>query len=208
MILFVAMATDLSESLISSEPRMLCSSRSNDESYQSYPDSNPAESSARDSLASSNYSNRYEQSPHSLSPTSPISCSRPLSTTSSTHQDPVATSKYVNVDDVVNPRFVPDESHSSTLSTLRREMAQCSFIKQPESQELVVGDTLRLTVDVVGFPIPSYRWYKDNRMLATTSKVLVTKGVNVDDGGIYYCEAVNEMGIVHSEDAFVKVKYN
>ena len=97
-------------------------------------------------------------------------------------------------------------SESSTLSKLRRGMAQCLFSKQPESQDLKDGDVLRLTVVADGFPVPSYHWYKDEQLLSVTSRVLVIKGVTVNDAGIYWCEARNEMGVVRSEDAFVKVK--
>lgn len=122
--------------------------------------------------------------------------------------NPGACSPYVNLDVLQSdPTYsLSTTSESSTLSTLRREMAQCLFSKQPESQELQDGDVLRLSVLADGFPVPSYQWYKDEQLLPVTSRVLVIKGVTISNAGIYWCEARNEMGVVRSEDAFVKVK--
>lgn len=75
------------------------------------------------------------------------------------------------------------------------------------------GSVITLKCSASGSPLPLIRWFHYNKLLSessylyrkpvidyTSSKGLVTSylnitNINIEDGGIYSCEAVNELGI-------------
>lgn len=165
--------------------------------------------------SSTAYANVHDHAPAPSFPASLVIHQNPAPLPFPGNRHPGSPSEYGNLSDLLptGPTSLPSiqqsvvSNSSSTLSGVRRELAQCLFTKQPESQEVTEGHVLRLTVEAVGFPVPSYHWYKDDQPLPTTSRVLVIREVKVSDAGIYFCEARNEMGVVRSDDAFVKVRF-
>ena len=77
------------------------------------------------------------------------------------------------------------------------------FITDPkDNQEVVINGEFSLTCSVEGFPRPSIIWFMNNTMISSgvsdvnTSMTVLTStltisNVNINDSGIYYCQAVS-----------------
>ena len=62
------------------------------------------------------------------------------------------------------------------------------------SKPLKIGETLVLDCPVDGIPIPSYKWYKDTKEVATGKKYSIK--IDGDKAfGIYICKASNKAGV-------------
>jgi len=48
---------------------------------------------------------------------------------------------------------------------------QPKFLKPIESQSVIVGEPLKLTAQVTGFPAPEIKWYKDGVLLRPTTGI-------------------------------------
>ena len=77
-------------------------------------------------------------------------------------------------------------------------------------EQLTSGSNLTLKCRVRGYPVPVITWYKDDTRLNATNHVLMTpdgelliKGLVARDGGVYTCEALNDLGMDRKE---VKIK--
>ena len=75
-----------------------------------------------------------------------------------------------------------------------------------------VGHIMTLTCEVVGFPVPVVKWYKNNMPLPKSDRFhvddqsrLTVKKLTVIDGGVYACRATNRFQSV-SESIKVTVK--
>lgn len=61
--------------------------------------------------------------------------------------------------------------------------------------------------DVVGNPEPVITWYNNDReIIGATQKMLVIVEVDLIDRGIYFCTAVNSLGNITSEEAYLNVR--
>lgn len=70
----------------------------------------------------------------------------------------------------------------------------------------VLGDTQRFECKVIGFPMPTIRWFKDGNEISANGRyenefnrdlgtiTLVIKNLKVEDEGIYQCKAENSEG--------------
>ena len=80
------------------------------------------------------------------------------------------------------------------------------FTAQPQSQTVNQGDSVTLSVTVIGDPTPSLQWFKDGEVVtgATASSYLIALATQ-DDIGSYYVRAENPAGIVFSGTANLAV---
>ncbi len=73
------------------------------------------------------------------------------------------------------------------------------------SNTVSAGDTLSLSCTVTGYPLPIVTWFKDtipykqgnisitNIDDTTVSSSLELSGVSLDEAGVYYCNASNDL---------------
>ena len=99
----------------------------------------------------------------------------------------------------------------SLLATLERSAEFCDSVPQfssqlPSATVAYLGETLKITCDVISrFPV-KYLWRKNVTVLPNQNKnVLVIKNVENDDEGQYRCEASNVIGTSISSTTFVRV---
>lgn len=77
---------------------------------------------------------------------------------------------------------------------------------QPQSQSLIVGAKLNLSVVASGDPAPTYQWEKNGYALeGETQSVLTINSVDATDAGSYRVKVTNENGEVMSSIASVGV---
>lgn len=61
--------------------------------------------------------------------------------------------------------------------------------------------------DVIGNPEPVITWYKDGlEIIGATQKMLVIAEVDLLDRATYHCTAVNSLGNVTSEKAYLNIR--
>ena len=61
--------------------------------------------------------------------------------------------------------------------------------------------------DAIGSPEPVITWYKDGlEIIGATRKMLVIVEVDFLDRATYYCTAINSLGNVTSEEAYLNIK--
>lgn len=102
-----------------------------------------------------------------------------------------------------------DKDNNGFLS--KEEFSQ-SFASKPEvdilqnEEQLTSGSNLTLKCRVRGYPGPAISWFKDDKRLKATDHVLMTpdgelfiKGLVAGDGGVYTCEALNDLGMDRKE---------
>ncbi|XP_064554448.1 obscurin isoform X2 [Drosophila montana] len=88
------------------------------------------------------------------------------------------------------------------------------FLKPIENQSIIVGEPLKLTAQVIGFPAPEVKWYKDGMLLRPSSNInfinnpngqigLSVDSVDANDAGIYKCMIINKEG---EEEGAAKVE--
>ncbi|XP_030557678.1 obscurin isoform X1 [Drosophila novamexicana] len=88
------------------------------------------------------------------------------------------------------------------------------FLKPLENQSIIVGEPLKLTSQVIGFPAPEVKWYKDGMLLRPSSNInfinnpngqigLSIDSVDANDAGIYKCIIINKEG---EEEGAAKVE--
>lgn len=73
-------------------------------------------------------------------------------------------------------------------------------------EQLTSGSNLTLKCQVRGYPGPAITWFKDDKRLKATDHVFMTpdgelfiKGLVAGDGGVYTCEALNDLGMDRKE---------
>ncbi|XP_032306037.1 muscle M-line assembly protein unc-89 isoform X10 [Drosophila ananassae] len=80
------------------------------------------------------------------------------------------------------------------------------FTMRLRDRRVQVTYPVRLTCQIVGYPVPEILWYKDDQLIATGRKYLTTSegqfftleiaATTLDDSGTYTCLAKNELGSV------------
>jgi hypothetical protein len=82
-----------------------------------------------------------------------------------------------------------------------------TFPVQPSAESVFTsGTTATLSVQAVGYPSPSYQWYKDGTAISgATSSSFVIAGVQATDAGQYVCVATNTGGSLMSTSAHMVV---
>ncbi|XP_034109415.1 obscurin isoform X3 [Drosophila albomicans] len=91
---------------------------------------------------------------------------------------------------------------------------QPKFLKPIESQSVIAGEPLKLSAQVIGFPAPEIKWYKDGVLLRPSSAINFINnpngqiGLSIDtvdgnDAGLYKCKIVNKEG---EEEGAAEVK--
>lgn len=75
-----------------------------------------------------------------------------------------------------------------------------SFDLYPRSQTVIAGSSVAFSVDAIGYPEPTYQWYKNGAAIsgATTRELRLD---NVQSGANYYVSASNSVGTVVSSGA-------
>ena len=78
------------------------------------------------------------------------------------------------------------------------------FVQRMANQTVKAGDSVTLTAEAVGVPIPMMSWQKDNRMIESGDRYIITTNGSVsmlyipcvqpDDGTWFQCCAVNIAG--------------
>ncbi|XP_017836914.1 obscurin isoform X3 [Drosophila busckii] len=88
---------------------------------------------------------------------------------------------------------------------VKPEEMQPKFLKQIENQSVIVGQSMKLSAQVTGFPAPEIKWYKDGMPLGPSSSINFINnpngqiGLSIDtvdglDAGVYKCIIVNKGG--------------
>lgn len=81
------------------------------------------------------------------------------------------------------------------------------FTVHPEAAPAVIGQQLVLTCEATGVPAPSFLWFKERTPLPDNKSCrLVIDKVGKDDAGMYCCRATNDVNVVFSNWAEVKVQ--
>ena len=77
---------------------------------------------------------------------------------------------------------------------------------QPECNVLREGDSLCLRVEAIGYPLPSYQWFKDDEEIPgeMVNELRVDK-VTMATDGTYKCIVENEENLVKSNEVTVRV---
>ena len=81
------------------------------------------------------------------------------------------------------------------------------FKFQPQASPVVEGQRLELECEASGVPSPSYLWFKSPQvpLPEQTQRLLIIERVQKDDEGMYCCRATNDVNVVFSNWAEVKV---
>ena len=97
-------------------------------------------------------------------------------------------------------------STSQLLEIILGEAPAITTQPQPSYQEVLVGETVVLTVSATGTPAPTYQWYKNYQPLpGETSTTLTLASVEAGDSGYYYVRVNNAASFVQSEAAYLWV---
>ena len=81
-----------------------------------------------------------------------------------------------------------------------------TIIHGPQSIFVGIYDNVTLTCAASGSPQPTIHWYKDNTLLqGEVSPSYIIQSVQLNDRGVYHCEAANELGTVKSQRAVVNI---
>jgi hypothetical protein len=99
-------------------------------------------------------------------------------------------------------------SNSPLAQVFEADLGQSAptFIEQPQSDEVTVGDDVTLSVSAKGTPSPTYQWYFNGQALEDeTCSDLKLGAVTTDDAGDYYCVATNSIDSVQSDTATLTV---
>ena len=93
-----------------------------------------------------------------------------------------------------------------TLSFPFTAIEAVNFTVQPEAVPASLDQTVVLECEATGVPKPSYLWFKGREPLPeyTTCRLCIDK-VRMEDAGMYICRASNEVNIVFSSWAEIKV---
>ncbi|KAL7839800.1 hypothetical protein SRHO_G00264580 [Serrasalmus rhombeus] len=105
---------------------------------------------------------------------------------------------------------ISKESTPATL-TIRGVSAGLELAQSPENLTVPAETEAVLYCVVQGFPTPVVHWFKDDQMLANTSRwdlqddgqLLVFERVLPEDEGFYHCEANNEKERLRSQPAYL-----
>ena len=80
-------------------------------------------------------------------------------------------------------------------------LAPPSFVKVlPTSMKLIVGENLKLKCGARGSPAPRITWYRNGKLLVGDDRrilsgdLLQVNNLTLLDGGVYQCEAKNDIG--------------
>ncbi|KAM9138488.1 mucosa-associated lymphoid tissue lymphoma translocation protein 1 isoform 2-T2 [Pangshura tecta] len=78
---------------------------------------------------------------------------------------------------------------------------------QPQSQNLMVGDTLVLECGAVGNPVPHYQWFRNGFPLTNGNrKVYTVSYVDMEHQGTYWCRAFNDQDNQESKKIEVMIE--
>lgn len=76
----------------------------------------------------------------------------------------------------------------------------------PQTTFVGIYSPVNLTCVVSGSPQPSIQWYKDGALLpGEVYPSYFIQSVEVDDRGVYHCEATNSEGSVQSSGAVINI---
>uniref|UniRef100_A0A673JCV9 Ig-like domain-containing protein n=1 Tax=Sinocyclocheilus rhinocerous TaxID=307959 RepID=A0A673JCV9_9TELE len=94
-------------------------------------------------------------------------------------------------------------------STLERKKEKPVFQSKLTSAEVTVGESVRFTVTVSGFPKPKVQWFHNGKVITSStvyrfveekddnpdgSGILIMNNIQQSDSGLYTCKAVNPFG--------------
>ena len=78
--------------------------------------------------------------------------------------------------------------------------------KGPQTTFVGIYGSVNLTCVVSGSPQPTIQWYKDNAALqGEVYPSYYIQSVELDDRGVYHCEAMNSEGSVVSNEAVINI---
>ena len=81
------------------------------------------------------------------------------------------------------------------------------FNSQPESQKLIAGTNLLLSVNAIGSPEPSFQWHKNGVAIPeATDSTLLIENVDQSHSGSYTIVATNSAGSVTSSAAVIQIE--
>ena len=80
------------------------------------------------------------------------------------------------------------------------------IIQGPQTAFVGIYGFVNLTCVASGSPQPTIQWYKDNALLqGEVFPSYVIQSVELNDRGVYHCEATNDLGTVRSQTAVVNI---
>ena len=81
-----------------------------------------------------------------------------------------------------------------------------TITRHPQSQAVVAGDPVTLTVDAAGSAPLSYQWFRNGQALAGfTIAELTFSHTSLADAGEYFCRVTNQFGLADSSNAVITV---
>ena len=101
-----------------------------------------------------------------------------------------------------------DHTLYSLYFTVVRSAFKPQITNQPQNTTSQLFSTVRLTCVAEGYPEPEIHWYKDGKLLESSSAStnLVIEELRPNNRGFYYCEAVNTAGTARSHTVLVNIK--
>lgn len=110
------------------------------------------------------------------------------------------------------------EVETTASLTLEEELVAPEFISKGGPITVTEGESVDITTEVKGKPLPEVEWFKDNKPIRKTKKIniksidskftLVMVDVTQDDSGIYKCVARSKAGVAEQTiEVVVERKY-
>lgn len=102
--------------------------------------------------------------------------------------------------------FVTDRVNHRVLKLAVENPARPVIVKQPQSQTLVIGSTITLSVEATGTPPLTFQWRKNGAVIsgATSTTLTLNNATAATEGG-YTVVVSNSLGSVTSELAIVSL---
>lgn len=113
--------------------------------------------------------------------------------------------------------FSPRPSLPDFLSPVPGQVRAPRITEHPADQLVPRNEPATLNCHAEGRPEPVVRWFKDGRPLGSEARhrvvlpagslffLRIIHGKKESDGGVYWCEASNQAGVVRSKNATLSV---